>query len=44
MALELDLTQQSISKLEQKEEIDDETLVKVANVFAHSGRSDKEFQ
>lgn len=33
MALELDITQQAVSKLEQKEEIDSDTLVKVANIM-----------
>ena len=33
IAFELNLTQQAVSKLEQKEQIDDETLVKVANVL-----------
>lgn len=33
IAFELNLTQQAVSKLEQKEQIDDDTLVKVANVL-----------
>lgn len=33
IAFELNLTQQAVSKLEQKEQIDDETLVKVANIL-----------
>ena len=33
LALELNMTQQAVSKLEQKEEIDDETLNKVAEIL-----------
>lgn len=33
LAVELNMTQQAFSKLEQKEEIDDETLIKVAGVL-----------
>lgn len=33
IAFELNLTQQAVSKLEQKEQIDDDTLVKVAKVL-----------
>lgn len=33
LAFELNLTQQAVSKLEQKEEIEDETLNKVADVL-----------
>lgn len=33
LAVELNMTQQAFSKLEQKEEIDDETLIKVADIL-----------
>lgn len=33
LAVELNMTQQAFSKLEQKEEIDDETLIKVAGIL-----------
>lgn len=43
IALELSISQQAMSKLEQKDEIDDETLEKISNVLGIPANSIKNF-